>query len=86
MLGSLSDESNREQVLGDGAKQSGGRRIEVTATNAVQKGLQQIASDLSSQYMIQYALPDGVKPDRRLNVSLKRRGLSMRAPSLIPDR
>ena len=86
VLGSLSDESNREQVLGDGAKQSGGRRIEVTATNAVQKGLQQIASDLSSQYMIQYALPDGVKPDRRLNVSLKRRGLSMRAPSLIPDR
>jgi hypothetical protein len=85
-LGSLADRSNREQVLGDGAKQSGGRRIEVTATVAVPKGLQQIASDLSSQYMIQYALPDGVKPDRRLNVSLKRRGLSMRAPSLIPDR
>jgi hypothetical protein len=85
-LGSLGDRSNREQVLGDGAKQSGGRRIEVTATVAVPKGLHQIASDLSSQYMIQYALPDGVKPDRRLNVSLKRRGLSMRAPSLIPDR
>lgn len=85
-LGSLADRSNREQVLGDGAKQSGGRRIEVTATVAVPKGLQQIASDLSSQYMIQYVLPDGVKPDRRLNVSLKRRGLSMRAPSLIPDR
>lgn len=85
-LGSLADRSNREQVLGDGAKQSGGRRIEVTATVAVPKGLHQIASDLSSQYMIQYALPDGVQPDRRLNVSLKRRGLSMRAPSLIPDR
>jgi hypothetical protein len=26
------------------------------------------------------------KPDRRLNVSLKRRGLTLRAPSLIPDR
>lgn len=85
-VGSLADDSNREQVLGDGAKQSGGRRIEVTATIAVGKGLQQIASDLSAQYLVQYALPDGVKPDRRLNVSLKRRGLSMRAPSLIPDR
>jgi hypothetical protein len=31
-------------------------------------------------------LPDGVKPDRRLNVSLKRRGVSVRAPSLVPDR
>jgi len=85
-VGGLADESNREQVIGDGAKQSGGRRIEVTATIAVGKGLQQVASDLSAQYAIQYALPDGVKPDRRLNVSLKRRGLSMRAPSLIPDR
>ena len=71
-VGSLADESNREQVLGDGAKQSGGRRIEVTATIAVAKGLQQVAGDLSAQYVIQYTLPDGVKPDRRLNVSLKR--------------
>ena len=31
-VGSLADESNREQVIGDGAKQSGGRRVEVTAT------------------------------------------------------
>ena len=85
-VGALADESNREQVIGDGAKQSGGRRVEVTATIAVGKGLQQIASDLSSQYMIQYTLPEGVKMDRRVNVSLKRRGLSMRAPSLIPDR
>jgi hypothetical protein len=85
-IGSLADQSNREQVLGDGAKQSGGRRIEVTATIGVPKGLQQIASDLSSQYVVQYALPAGVKPDRRLDVSLKRRGLSLRAPSLIPDR
>ncbi len=85
-LGSLADASNREQVIGDGAKQSGGRRVEVTSTIGVPKGLQQIANDLTAQYVIQYTLPDGVKPDRRLNVSLKRRGVSMRAPSLIPDR
>ena len=46
-VGSLADDSNREQVIGDGAKQSGGRRIEVTATIAVGKGLQQVASDLT---------------------------------------
>jgi len=85
-VGGLADESNREQVIGDGAKQSGGRRVEVTATIAVPKGLQQIASDLDAQYMIQYTLPEGVKADRRVNVSLKRRGLSMRAPTMIPDR
>jgi hypothetical protein len=85
-VGALADESNREQVLGDGAKQSGGRRVEVTATVAVPKALQQIAGDLSAQYMIQYSLPGGVKPNRSLNVSLKRRGVSLRAPSAIPDR
>lgn len=85
-VGALADESNREQVLGDGAKQSGGRRLEVTATVAVPKALQQIAGDLSAQYMIQYALPDGIKPSRSVNVSLKRRGVNLRAPSAIPDR
>jgi hypothetical protein len=52
----------------------------------VRKALQQIAADLSAQYVLRYALPDDVKPDRRLNVSLKRRGVSERAPSLVPDR
>lgn len=86
-VGGLADESNREQVIGDGAKQSGGRRIEIPATIGVPKALGQIAGDLSAQYAIQYTVPDGVKLDRRLNVSLKRGGgASLRAPSLIPDR
>lgn len=85
-LGQMGEASNREQVLGDGAKQSGGRRIEIPATVAVPKALQQIAGDLNAQYAIQYTVPDGVKLDRRLNVNLKRGGASLRAPTLIPDR
>jgi hypothetical protein len=85
-LGSMNDHSGREQVLGDGPKQSGGRRIDVTATGALPKALQQIAGDLLAQYAITYTLPDGVKPDKRFNVGVKRRGLSLRAPSVIPDR
>lgn len=85
-LGTLSDQSGREQVLGDGPKQSGGRRIEVTATGAMARAFKQIANDLASQYAITYVLPEGVKPDRRFNVSVKRRGVSVRAPSAIPDR
>jgi hypothetical protein len=46
----------------------------------------QIAGDLQAQYAITYTLPDGVKPDRRFNASVKRRGVSLRAPSQIPDR
>ncbi len=85
-LGTMNDHAGREQVLGDGTRQSGGRRIDVTTTNAMPKALQQFANDLLAQYAITYALPDGVKPDRRLNVTVKRRGVSLRAPSVIPDR
>jgi VWFA-related protein len=85
-LATMADESGREQVLGDGAKQSGGRRIEVQTTQGIENALQQIAGDLLAQYAITYALPEGVKPDRRLSVSVDRRGASLRAPTAIPDR
>ena len=83
---SLADQSGREQVLGDGPKQSGGRRIEVPSTGAFPQALQQIANDLLAQYAITYTLPEGVKPDKRFSISSKRRGVTLRAPSVIPDR
>jgi VWFA-related protein len=85
-LSTMADESGREQVLGDGSKQSGGRRIEVVTTNAISKALQQVADDLAAQYQVSYALPDGVKPDKRFNISVDRKGLSVRAPQALPDK
>lgn len=85
-VGGLSDEGGRDQVLGDGPKQSGGRRIEVPSTGAFPRALQQIADELRAQYAITYALPEGVKPDKRFNISAKRKGITLRAPSGIPDR
>ena len=82
----MSDESGREQVLGDGPKQSGGRRIEVNVTAGIPKALQQVADDLLAQYAVSYVLPDGVKPNKRFQISTKKRGVSLRAPSTIPDR
>lgn len=83
---SLAEQSGREQVLGDGPKQSGGRRIEVPSTGAFPQALQQIANDLLAQYAITYTLPEGVKPDKRFSISSKRRGVTLRAPAAIPDR
>jgi hypothetical protein len=85
-VGTMSDQSGREQILGDGPKQSGGRRIEVPSTGAFPKALQQIADDLLAQYSVTYTLPDGIKPDKRFSISSKRRGVTLRAPSAIPDR
>ena len=85
-VGSLNALSGREQVLGDGPKQSGGRRIDVPSTGAMPKALQQIADDLQAQYAITYTVPDGVKLDKRFSGSIKRRGASLRAPAIIPDK
>jgi VWFA-related protein len=84
-VGDLSDLADRGRVLGEGTKQSGGRRIEVTGTPGVPRALLQVADDLSGQYLLTYTLPDGVKPDDRLSVSMKRRGVTLRAPSRIAD-
>jgi len=85
-LSTMGDESYREQVLGDGAKQTGGRRIEVVTTAATAKALPQVADDLAAQYAISYALPEGVKPDKRVNVNVDRKGLTMRVPAGLPDK
>ena len=85
-VGTLTDQSGREQVLGDGPKQTGGRRIEVPSTGAFPKTMQQFADELRAQYAVTYVLPDGVKPDKRFGISSKRKGITLRAPSAIPDR
>jgi VWFA-related protein len=85
-LGTMGEESGREQVLGDGAKQTGGRRIDVVTTANITKALQQVADDLAAQYVVTYALPDGVKPDKRFNISTDRKGVSLRAPAGLPDK
>jgi hypothetical protein len=82
----MTDQSGREQVLGDGPKQSGGRRIEVPSTGSFPKALLQIADDLLAQYVVTYTLPDGVKPDKRFSISSKRKGVTLRAPSAISDK
>ena len=82
-VGSLTDMSGRAQILGDGSRQSGGRRIEVTALTAVPRALQQVADGLLSQYRLTYSVPTGAKASDRLNVDLRRRGATLRAPTRI---
>ena len=75
---------NIEQVLGDGPPMSGGRRDEITATPGGIRGVAALAEELSNQYSLSYVLPEGVKPSEKLSVSVKRRGVQLRAPSRIP--
>jgi hypothetical protein len=81
---SLRDFAGRSQIIGDGPDQSGGRRIPILTLPAFETGLKQVGDDLSSQYLITYLLPSGVRPSDRISVSLKKPGLTLRAPSRIP--
>ena len=77
---------NRNKVLGDGPKQSGGRHEEMIATAGVPKALQLVADDLLNQYVVSYSLPAGVKPSGKIAVAVGRRGVTLRAPTRVPDR
>lgn len=68
------------QVLGDGPKQTGGRRVEITGGAGPPPVLQAIAEELNHQYLITYIVPAGEKPSQKLSVSSQRRGVSVRAP------
>ena len=89
----LGENLNLNEVLGDGPKQSGGRRDEIVATAGLVAGLQQLAETLLTQYAVQYARPQGTRSDK-LNVSVKRPGITVLAAgarcrtgeSLIPNR
>lgn len=82
----LNDNMSLNQVLGDGPKRSGGRREEVPAVAGVGTGLHQLAETLKQQYVIEYKLPEGVKTSERFSVSTKRKGITLRAPTHIPDK
>jgi len=82
----LEENMNLGEVLGDGAKQSGGRREDIVASAGTLSGLQDLAEDLLHQYVVEYDLPPGTKASDRISVSPRRKGVSLRAPSRIPNR
>lgn len=74
---------NLAQVLGDGATESGGRHDQVVSTTLV-PALERIAGELLNQYEITFVREDG-KPGDKLSVSSKRKGITVRAPSRLPN-
>jgi hypothetical protein len=74
------------QVLGDGPRQSGGRGEPISGTPALAPAMQKVLDHLSSQLVLTYALPDGTRPGDRILVSTKRRGITITAPTHVPNR
>ena len=80
----LQENMHLYRVLGDGPKQSGGRHQEIVATAGALVGLQNVASELTSQYRVIYSLPAGAKRSEKLDVSVRRKDIVVRAPAKLP--
>jgi len=74
------------QVLGDGPKRSGGTVEQIAGGVVPGPLLAKIAENLMHQYMLTYTLPDGVKPNERFALSTTRKGLTLLAPTRVPDK
>jgi hypothetical protein len=74
---------NLGQVLGDGARESGGRHDQVLSTTLVPT-LESLANELLTQYAITCALPQGLNPNDKLSISVTRKGLKVQAPARLP--
>ncbi len=77
------DENNRNAVLGEGPRLSGGRRHELSVASGLGKALEAVADDLLNQYAIVYEAGTDTKPTWKLSVAVKRRGVTVRAPTRI---
>jgi VWFA-related protein len=82
----LGENLNLSAVLGEGPKQTGGWREEIVATTGLVLGLGRIAAELKNQYALEYSRPPKGKPLEKLNVSVKRHGLTLRAPTKVAGR
>ena len=75
---------NLNLVLGDGSRDSGGYQQEISLLTAVAT-LEQLAREIKTQYEITYVLPSGTKPSDKLQVTTKRKNVTLRAPQKIRD-
>lgn len=82
---SLSDEMrNRNLVLARGTSETGGRRDQVLAASALPEKLKQVGQELLNQYVVTYVRPETLIPPEDLDVTVKRPGLTVRAPERAP--
>ncbi len=72
-------------MLGDGPTRSGGFHEEISAMAGVDPRLLRLADQLKQQYLVEYSL-QGSKPSKRVEFAVKRKDVTLRAPTHVPDK
>ncbi len=65
---------NRNIVIAEGTSKTGGRRDQVLALSGLTDRLNQVADELTSQYVVTYGRPDQLVPPEKVQVSVTRPG------------
>jgi VWFA-related protein len=91
VLGQPSDSTTDEMrerniVIGDGTAKTGGRRDQVLALSGLTDRLNQVADELTNQYVVQYGRPEQLIPPEKVQVTVKRQGLTVRARTRATDK
>jgi hypothetical protein len=76
----LDETMARHTVLAEAPRRSGGRLEQVGQASGIPTRLSEIAYDLRDQLVVTYSRPSGAKPAERIEVSVKRKGIKVRAP------
>jgi len=77
---SMSDEMrNRNIVLAEGTERTGGRRDQLLAEASLTEALPRLADELLNQYVVTYARPEMLIPPEKIQVSVGRSGVTVRA-------
>lgn len=77
---SLSDETrNRDQSVALGTERTGGRRDNVLALTAAAPKMKQLAQELQNQYVVTYSRPETLIPPEKIDVTVTKPGLTVRA-------
>ena len=84
---SLVDEMrNRNITLAEGTERTGGRRDQVLALSGLPDRLTQVADELLNQYVVTYSRPDQLIPPEKVQVTVNKAGVTVRARTRLADK
>jgi hypothetical protein len=77
---------NRAMVIADGTEQTGGRREQLLTPMAIDDHLTRLAGELANQYVVTYVRPEALIQPEKVQVSVKKPGLTARARTRLPEK
>jgi VWFA-related protein len=77
---------NRNMVIAEGTARTGGRRDQILAPSGIAEAMPRVADELLNQYQVTYARPESLIPPEKLQVTVSRPGVTVRARTRVAGR